>query len=61
MHIARMVNEIAMYMESLQDHVKEVGIQKFIKRFYLAMSETILNTVRIRNLRKTRYQLRLVC
>jgi len=61
MHIARLVNEIALHMVSLQDHVKEIGIQGFITKFYTAMSERSLDTDRIRNLKKTKYQLRLVC
>lgn len=61
MHIARMVNEIAVHMESLQDHVNKVGIQKFISRFFRAMSGKSLDTESIRNLRRMRYQLRLVC
>ncbi|MDC3415277.1 transposase family protein [Aquibacillus sp. 3ASR75-11] len=61
MHIARLVNEMALHMESLHDHVKEVGIQGFITKIYRVMSERSLDTDRIRNLIKSKYQLRLVC
>jgi hypothetical protein len=61
MHIARLVNEMALHMESLQGHVNEVGIQEFINGFYTAMKERTLDTDRIRNLKKVKYQLRLIC
>lgn len=60
MHIARLVNEMALHMESLEEHVKEVGIQDFISKFHRVMSERALDTDSIRNLKKTKYQLRLV-
>ncbi|GGK08759.1 hypothetical protein GCM10007063_33980 [Lentibacillus kapialis] len=47
-------------MASLQDHVNEVGIQAFISNFYRAMSQSILDTERIHNLKESKYQLRLV-
>jgi len=61
MHIARLVNEMALHMESLQDHVVEIGIQDSIIRFFTAMSERSLDTEKIRNLKNTKYQLRFVC
>lgn len=61
MHIARLVNEMALHMESLKDHVYEIGIQRFITKFYRVMSERSLDTDRIRNLKESKYQLRLVC
>jgi hypothetical protein len=60
MHIARMINEMALHSVSLIEHVKEVGIQSFIKKFYIAMVYTKLDTGRIRRLTELPGQLRLV-
>jgi len=37
MHIARMINEMALHSVSLIEHVKEVGIQSFIRKFREAL------------------------
>lgn len=60
MHIARMINEMALHSVSLIEHVKEVGVQAFIKKFYIAMVYTKLDTERIRRLTESPGQLRLV-
>jgi len=60
MHIARIINEMALHSVSLIEHVKEVGIQSFIKKFYIAMVYTKLDTERIRRLTELPGQLRLV-
>lgn len=61
MHIARAMNEIALYTVSLEDHVKEFGVQKFIEKFCTAMTQRELDTERIHHLTMSSYQLRLVC
>jgi len=60
MHIARMINEMALYSVSLIEHVKEVGIQSFIHKFYIAMVYMKLDTERLRRLTESPGQLRLV-
>lgn len=60
MHIARMLNEMALHSLSLAEHVKEVGIQKFIESFHTAMIHRDLDKERIRRLMESPYQLRLV-
>lgn len=60
MHIARMLNEMALHSVSLAEHVKEVGIQSFIKKLYIAMVYRKLDTERLRRLMESPGQLRLV-
>jgi len=48
MHIGRMLNEMVLHSISLTEHVKEVGIQSFIRKFFLAMSQRSLDAERIR-------------
>lgn len=60
MHIARMLNEMALHSISLSNHVKEFGTQSFIKKFREAMICRELDTVRLRQLAESRSQLRLV-
>lgn len=60
MHIARMLNEMALHSIYLIEHVKEVGIRSFIKRFSEAMRYSELNTTRLSRLFESPGQLRLV-
>jgi len=60
MHIARMLNEMALHSISLTEHVKRVGIQSFIKKFRSAMTHRELDTQRLRQLTESPGQLRLV-
>lgn len=60
MHIARMLNEMALHSINLIKHVRSVGIQAFIRVFYEAMVNRELDTERLRRLRATPGQLRLV-
>lgn len=59
MHIARMLNEMALHSIYLTEHVKAVGIQGFIKHFRLAMICRELDTDRLRQLAQAPGQLRL--
>lgn len=60
MHIARMLNEIALHSIYLTKHVKAVGIRSFIKKFRSAMTDRELDTKRLRRLTESPGQLRLV-
>ncbi|WP_333593341.1 transposase family protein [Aminobacterium colombiense] len=60
MHIARMLNEMALHSIYLIEQVKAVGIQSFIKDFYAAMAYRELDLERLRRLRESPGQLRLV-
>lgn len=60
MHIARMMNELALHALPLLEHVKEVGVRAFIRQFREVMSHRELDLGRIRRLLTRRYQLRLV-
>jgi hypothetical protein len=60
MHIARMLNEMAVHSLSLIEHVKEVGIQAFIRKFYIALVYTKLDPKRLARVVQTPSQLRLV-
>jgi len=60
MHIARMLNEMALHSVSLIEHAKEVGIQSFIKKLYIAMVYMNLDKERLRRLAESPGQLRLV-
>ncbi|HAP31697.1 MAG TPA: hypothetical protein DCQ14_01385 [Firmicutes bacterium] len=44
MHIVRMLNEMALHSVSLAEHVKDVGIQSFIKKLYIALVYRKLDT-----------------
>ena len=59
MHIARMLNEMALHSVYLVEHVKAVGIQSFIKKFCEAMTNRELDTTRLRRLLESPGQLRL--
>lgn len=60
MHIGRMLNEMALYSIYLTEHVKKVGVQRFIKKFRENMVCNSLDTMRIRKLMESPGQLRLV-
>lgn len=60
MHIARMLNEMALHSLYLTEHVKTVGVQSFIKKFHEAMTYRELDTERLRRLTEFPGQLRLV-
>ncbi len=60
MHVARMINEMALHSVSLIEHVKEVGIQSFIKKFREAMIHRALDIERLRWITESPGQLRLV-
>ncbi|WP_213973961.1 hypothetical protein [Tepidanaerobacter acetatoxydans] len=60
MHIARMLNEMALHSVSLTEHVKEVGFQAFVKDFYIAVTHRQLDTNRLRLISQSPGQLRLV-
>lgn len=61
MHIARMLNEIALHSIYLIKYVKTVGIQSFIKNFRETMTNRELDMKRLRRLSESPGQLRLVC
>jgi hypothetical protein len=60
MHIARMLNEMALHSIYLTEQVKAVGIQSFIQRFRAVMTHRELDTKRLRRLSESPRQLRLV-
>lgn len=60
MHIARMLNEMALHSVSLTEHVKEVGFQAFVRDFYIAVTHRQLDTNRLRLISQSPGQLRLV-
>ena len=60
MHIARMLNEMALHSIYLTEHVKAVGVQAFIKKFQIAMTHRELNTERLSKVSESASQLRLV-
>ncbi|WP_051534277.1 transposase family protein [Desulfitibacter alkalitolerans] len=60
MHIARMLNEMALHSVSLAEHVKDIGTQSFIKKLYIAMVYKKLDTERLHRLTESPGQLRLV-
>lgn len=59
MHIARMLNEMALYSVYANDFVKEIGIQSFIKRFSEVMRYSDLDMTRLHQLLQSSRQLRL--
>lgn len=60
MHIARMLNEMALHSISLTEHVKEVGFQSFIEKFYVAMAHREFDIKKLHRMIKSPSQLRLV-
>ena len=60
MHIARIFNEMALHSISLEQQVRAVGIQLFIKKFREIMTHRELDTERLRRLVRTPGQLRLI-
>ncbi len=60
MHIARMINEMALHSVSLIEHVREVGIQSFIRKFREALIHRALHIERLRRIAQCPGQLRLV-
>jgi len=60
MHIARMLNEMALHSISLTEHVKEVGIRLFIKKYRAAMTHREFDTKKLRRFIESPSQLRLV-
>jgi len=60
MHIARMLNEMALHSISLTEHVREIGIQSFVKKLRAAMTYRELDTERLRHVTESPGQLRLV-
>lgn len=60
MHIARMLNEMALHSIYLTEQVKAVGIQSFIQRFRAVMTHRELDTKRLHRLSESPRQLRLV-
>lgn len=60
MHIARMLNEIALHSAFLSEYVKTVGVQAFIKKFRAAITHRELDTDRLSLLSQSPRRLRLV-
>lgn len=60
MHIARMLNEMALHSIYLTEQVKTFGIRLFIRKFRAAMTHRDLDTKRLRRLIEFPGQLRLV-
>jgi len=60
MHIARMLNEMALHSVKLFEQVQETGIQAFIANFRSIMIYSDLDTKRLRRLLESPGQLRLV-
>ena len=60
MHIARMLNEMMLYSVNLFEEVKAVGIQAFLKKLFCVMRHRELETERLRKLKESPGQLRLV-
>lgn len=60
MHIARLLNELALHSMALAEHVKEVGVGSFIKKFREAMTCRELDKEQLYRLAESRGQLRLV-
>lgn len=60
MHIARMLNELALHSISLIEQVKEIGFQPFIQKFREIMIHRELDTKRLSRLIDSPGQLRLV-
>lgn len=60
MHIARMLNEMALHSITLEEQVKTVGIRSFIKKFREIMTHRELDAQRLRRLAEFPGQLRLI-
>jgi len=60
MHIARLLNELAIHSVYLTEHVKEVGIRLFIQDFRATLTYRALDQERLRLLAESPGQLRLV-
>jgi len=60
MHIARLLNELAIHSVYLTEHVKEVGIRLFIQDFRATLTYRALDQERLRLLVESPGQLRLV-
>lgn len=60
MHIARMLNEMALHSIYLTEYVKEIGIQSFIEKFRTAMTHRELDVKKLRWSIESPGQLRLV-
>lgn len=60
MHIARMLNEMMLYSVNLFDKVRATGIQAFLKKLFCVMRHRELKTERLRKLKDSPGQLRLV-
>jgi hypothetical protein len=60
MHIARMLNEMMLYSVNLFEEVRAVGIQVFIAKLFAVMRHRELKTERLRKLKDSPGQLRLV-
>ena len=60
MHIGRMLNEMAMHSVYLTKHVKEFGMQSFIRNLREAVRNRELDTERLRRMVASPGQLRLV-
>ena len=60
MHIGRMLNEMALYSIELNEQIRAVGIQYFIKKFHENMTFRALDTERLSRLRRSPGQLRLI-
>lgn len=60
MHIGRMLNEMAMHSVYLTEHVRECGMQSFVRHFCEAMRNRELDLERLRRMAASPGQLRLV-
>ena len=60
MHIARMMNEMALHSFWLKSHRQEVGVQGFLQKFFTAMSGYPLDAQRLQRLVEKPHQLRLI-
>jgi len=60
MNIARKLNEMMLYSVNLFEKVKAVGIQTFLEKLFCVMRHRELNTERLRKLKDSPGQLRLV-
>lgn len=60
MHIARMLNELALHALALIHQVKEMGIRATLRQFRIAMSHYPLDQGRLRCLAASSHQLRLI-
>lgn len=61
MHIARMLNEMALHSTCLTEQVRVIGIEAFLKKFREAMTHRKLDTKQIKQICEAPSQLRLEC